>query len=414
MKSVTATAIAIAVSLATGPTQASEVDIDFVHPVQKDEKTRSGKGKPDFEEILPTMSFSGWPLTIELTMNDEEGIASNQGNLEPFFPSGQTGFVVFSDPDGCLNMDSGEWVGPVACEIDGELVLTSELPSDETYVEFTSDVDMQGAADFQGNFAVSDLHTGRQEITTNYMTKQIGPRTAAFEEVVDTNGNTSIVEIRDGFGNGADDDLTSLVLVARHGSGIAYQTNGIAKSPLELINLAGHAHAVTYELNNAKGKTSVNSHFLMSGYIVAPVVIADDCVGPADGSDCRIQWRIDGATDLVYADELVTDPIATPNAYPELVGTYVYEMSAMAVSGAAPSSVVDMNGDDAIDESDLELMGYDVIGDKESVRFKLFPGQRCFGGSGENTVFEDHDNNGIAEFGEVCPAGAGSLSKVPR
>ncbi|NNF51793.1 MAG: hypothetical protein HKN59_05075 [Gammaproteobacteria bacterium] len=363
-------------------------------------------------------SFSGWPLTIRMTMRNELGIASSQGNPgEPPFYSGKgkPAFVIFRDPDDCLAMDIGGWNFPVGdgCPPEGD----PPPPSDETYFAFIPDVDDIGLPTGAQGFSdridfLVDATSGRQKILGvdfDVMTPveyEVGARTSFFAA-------TPEEEIKDGYGYGADDDIPGLVILARHGPGIAYQPNGVARSPLELINLAGFINSVSYELSTPKNQVVVTAQMVVPPFLIAPVVVADDSYDDGSGTPA-VWWRIDGSPTEVPASTATEDVVSAFKGYPNLVDDQPYTISVMAVSGEAPDRVIDQNGDQQITPYDLRAMGYQVISRMKSVSVELFPGIACHGGSGENTAYADLDGDGVARLGDTCPAGSGSVSKPPR
>ncbi len=411
----------LAIALLAGPSAHSDpVEIRIVHPTGTPAKTKNAQ--PGEAVSGPYESFAGWPLSLELTMKGELGIASQGLGEPPVFPlAGDTGFIVFSDPDECLVLDwkpgdPGSWSipsGPTCFNEESELIITE---SDETYLEFTPDQDAVGVPDDAGNprriAALMEATSGRPIIApAGGFPAAIGPFTSDYAMVSDG----EYEEIVDGYGYGADDDVPGLVIVARHGPGIVYQDDGIAATPLQLRNLAGFTNVVTYELSNQNKRTTIQVRLLMPSYLVAPVVIADDAVSGPPGTP-PVLWRVDGSQQVLPAEEILGAPVQSTyeTGYPRLVGHESYVVSAMAVSGTAPDVIADMNGDEWIDHHDLELMGFNVLGRTEAVSFRIFPAQACHGGSGQNTVYADLDGNGSA-FGTInCPAGAGSISKPPR
>lgn len=365
---------------------------------------------------MPTQFQSGWPITIEMTMRNEEAIATLSG--PPYFPNrGATGYVIFSDPDGCIAMDSLAWPAPpVGCP-DAE-----RPPSDEVYVEFTPDIDDVGVPDSQGNQeridALVDAFSAGQELDSFDSPtgkSSIGPRTSVLEPIFDDDGNqTGSLEIVDGYGFGADDDIVGLVLVAQHGAGIVYESDGIVKMPLELNNLAGFTNSVSYELNNLSNQTTVSAHLVVPPRLLAPLVVADECVG--DISACQIQWRVDGAAERP-ADDILGEPAGTVEtsyrSYTSVFEDAVYKITAYVVSGVAPDSVVDMNGNNRIDRFDLRRMGYKVLGGRRDLYVRQVRGDPCNNGV-EQIIYNDFDGNGEANFPIVCPASPGGKSSPPR
>lgn len=400
--------------------QADYVDIEFENPEQK--KVQGGK-KKSTAEILPTLQFfSGFPLTIKLVMNDELGIATSAGG-PPFFPKrSNTGFVVFDDPDDNLCMDSPNWINFSCLEPDDSLT-----PSDETYVEFTLDVDDVGLDDTVGRddriAALIDATSGRQVITPEAGgdSSPIGASTSRFRtiynDVGDEIGNEEIV---DGYGNGADDDIPGLVLISEHGQGIVYEPDGSRPVQYEVVNLAGFVNSVGYTLNDPKIRTTITANLIVPSYLIAPVIIADECVGeignPPDFSLCESYYRVDGRDFVPAASIVGEDPISTfLIGFGEVMKETDFTVSAMVVNGVAPDTVLDLAAPfGVIDDYDLEAMGYTVLGSKESASFNLHPGPPCFGGPSQQIGYFHFDDNGISKFDDVCPAGSGSLTRPPR
>ncbi len=406
-------AVAIAISLLSFSTanasHLDDVEIRFDSPTQ----LKYWSWKERRFVTAPTLQpQSGWPLNITLTIRNELGIAIDNG-LPPFFPrKGQTGFVVFDDPDGCLAMDSVEWapVNDPCVDASG-----NQLPSDETFLEFTPDVDDIGLPDSWGNAdriaALVDATSGRQTLNPSGMEPtNIG----AFTSGVDSNG----IEVVDGYGNGADDDIPGLVLLTEHGQGIVYNTDGTLPATKELVNIAGFVNSVGYTLNNPFKRSTIKISMIVPRQLVAPVVIADECVGdPASTTDPCVNWySVDGA-DFVPAVDLVgfEPTTAFAEGYKPIFESTKYKVMAMVVSGTAPDTVQDLAAPyGEIDEADLEAMGYTVIGRKKTAEFDQYGSHHCYGLSGSNILYFDLDGNGIDRFGDVCPAGAGSLSRPPR
>lgn len=404
--------------------QADFVDIEFENPEQK--KVKGGK-KKSTAEILPTLQFfSGFPITIKLIMNDELGIATSDGG-PPYFPKrSNTGFVVFDDPDDNLCMDSPNWINFDCLAPDD-----SQIPSDETYVEFTLDVDDVGLDDTVGRAdridALVDATSGRQVITPEAGgdSSPIGASTSRLRTIYnDVGDEIGTEEIVDGYGNGADDDIPSLVLISEHGQGIVYNSDGSRPAQYEVVNLAGFVNSVGYTLNDPKVRTTITANLIVPSYLIAPVIVADECVGDiGDPSDpdlsvCESYYRVDGrdfapATSILESGE---EPISTfLNGFGELLEQTDFTVSAMVVNGVAPDTVLDLAAPfGEIDDDDLIAMGYTVLGSKKSASFNLYPGPPCFGGPSQQIGYADIDGNGISKFDDVCPAGSGSLTRPPR
>jgi len=413
MTKFTAALLAAALVIAPAITIADPVDIEFISPEMKKAKGKKPKGKKKNQaQSLPTLQYYlGWPLTIKLVMKDELGITTSH-NSAPFFPvRGQTGFVVFSDPDGCLSMDSPGWVS--GCD---------SLGSDELYVEFTPDVDDIGLPDDAGHLGLRTALVDSYSAGLSGFNTYIGAATSVMRDVYDENDNIDgQEEIVDGYGKGADDDIPGLVLVTQLGQGIVWNEDYTAKQPLELVNLAGYVNTVGYGLNDAKQRTFVMAQMIVPGSLFAPAVFYDTCYEtvvsiPPDEPNCELWWSIEGgAPEPVRPDDPGSNVTTVPKAeYYDVFSATEFTVSAFVVSGVGPDTVTDMDGSGTIDDADLELMGYHVLGSKKSVTFDQIAGDACFGPMANSLVFADLDGNGETGVDDVCGAGSGSLSKVPR
>jgi len=413
MRKFVATLLATALVIAPAITMADPVDIEFISPETKKVKGKKAKGrKKHHVQYLPTLQYYlGWPLTIKLVMKDELGITTSH-NSAPFFPvRGQTGFIVFSDPDGCLAMDSPGWIR--SCD---------SLGSDELYVEFTPDVDDIGLPDDAGHLGLRSLLVDSYSAGLTGLNTYIGAATGVMQNVYDANGDViGQEEIVDGYGRGADDDIPGLVLVTQLGQGIVWNEDYTAKQPLELVNLAGYVNTVSYGLNDAKQRTFVMAQMVVPGSLFAPAVFFDTCYETGesilpDESNCELWWSIEGgAPEPVHPDDPGSHVTGVPKGpYYGVFGDTEYTVSAFVVSGVGPDTVTDMDSSGTIDDVDLELMGYHVLGSKKSVTFDQIAGDACFGPMANSLIFADLDGNGITGVTDACGPGSGSLSKVPR
>jgi len=418
MRKFTAALLAAALVIAPAITMADPVDIEFVSPETTKVKGKKAKGKKKNQaQSLPTLQYYlGWPLTIKLVMKDELGITTSH-NSAPFFPvRGQAGFIVFSDPDECLAMDSPDWISN--CFDDGGL----ELPSDELYVEFTPDIDDIGLPDDAGHLGLRSALVDSYSAGLSGLNTYIGAATGVMRDVYDENGNIiGQEEIVDGYGKGADDDIPGLVLVTQLGQGIVWSEDYTAKQPLELVNLAGYVNTVGYGLNDAKQRTFVMAQMIVPGSLFAPAVFFDTCYETGvsilpDESNCELWWSVEGgAPEPVNPDDPGSNVTAIPKAeYYDVFSATEYTVSAFVVSGVGPDTVTDMDGSGTIDDADLELLGYHVLGSKKSVTFDQIAGDACFGPMANSLIFADLDGNGETGVTDACGPGSGSLTKVPR
>lgn len=207
-----------------------EVDIRFVN----------GDGREAL--IEPT---GGWPLTLSLEANESKLL----GVSWPFAGSGQRGFLVFEDPDGCLSWLTG-------CK---------DRPQDETWVEFTP-----------GLLPAPAGCTG----------KPIGPC-----------GESTL----DSCGYGPNPLLPGLVLIADAGPGVITDEHFERLSPHKVRNLAGFFHSVAYELKDSRSRTSILAHMNVPRDLLQPVVMIDEAVDDRC-EEKDILARVDGGPEVCLSD----------------------------------------------------------------------------------------------------------------
>lgn len=418
---------------------------------------------------LALLSESGWPITIRLDVElpppPEEGDPAPfpAYAVQPNFPVwGDWGFLIFDDPDGCLNPPAPSWQPQPTPECGVPDPLPSdwdfedwEVPeSDETYLEFWPDVDLAGAPDNAGNEdrqedLLDSNSSGGPEFnswsgagvltctpdTADPDCDQFGP---------DTGGETT-----DGYGIGANDDLPGLVVIAQYGIGNTYiEPDFEQTSPVGARNLAGLVNSVAYELsvleesravpprstppgegppggeppgppNNVTEFSRIWAHLNMPPGVVRHIIQYDACVGepifdpPGSTSfeECTGDdlWRVDGGP-------VETAPMnfERPDAASiDLLESTVFEIRAFLVAGQAPNELLDWTGDGIVDSGDAEAAGYTVLTNEDSIEFLQLSQLICFGG-GMNAVYFDLDGNGEAIVPIECGAGPGDLSRPPR
>jgi hypothetical protein len=354
---------------------------------------------PNKDPARPLQFSAGWPIVFKMTANQSLGIALN---IEPpEFPlENVTGYVIVSDQDGCLDLPP-PFVQGVPCQ-----------SSDDVYLEFTPDVDRAGMQDefIGGNpsgnpgrrLALADLAQSASPVFTAYgaAPTRVGPRTGD--------------QVDDGYGFGADDDLPGLVVLSANGNGLVLDADFNRPADGALRNLAGFLNWVSYELRAANGKTTVHAGMNVTQNLIAPLVLADDCVGTfADPNsafcDSLPRYRLNGSPLVLEApanSELIQ------NVYPPLANAISYRIRAFVVSGVAPSELGDEDGDGDVDAADATAAGYTVISDEESVTVRRYVAGTCAGEA--NYFFGDIDGNGRSSTFAVCPPGPGQIRQVPN
>jgi hypothetical protein len=409
--------LTLAGGLSVPPAQAQKLSTEVISP-------RLGLINPLLpSSLLPKVTSGGWPLTIRFTSNGEIGIGTA---FLPAFPEdGVTGFLIFTDPDGCPSFSPA--------------VITNtnspcfNAPVDETFFEFTNDTDLVGVPDRAGNSfrqaALADTFGGGQpsmlvfnEVTgMNSSLQAYGPFTSApnstdtpVQRCVSRFGVTDLactsdadctgpfavtcetvpLEV-DGQGWGADDDAPGVVLLSNTGPGVVLDQNfNFPAGPRQLRNLAGFLTSVAWEMNDSLKHSDVVLHMNVPNGLFKPVVQVDTCVGIVSNGVCPDGqlYRVDGA------------PLTTSIAN---LGDKVTTLRIFVVNGTAPSVLSDGDGNGVVDSKDAVLAGYSLISRETTVRFRTFSQDEIPG------FVVDLDGNHEAPVPPL-PAGGGQVTPIPR
>jgi len=399
---------------------------------------------------LALLSESGWPISIKLNVELPADETYPAFAVQPDFPvRGSWGFLIFDDPDGCLNPPAPGWLiipSPGVCGAPDPVPEDwTPPPSDETYLEFWTDVDMAGVEDFAGNEQrqrdlMDGFGGGGPEFDSwDENTNAVMPCTPrAFDPNCDKFGPYTGDDESDGFGIGADDDIPGLVVIAEFGIGKTYdEPNFDPTYPHAARNLAGLVNSVSYDLSDLekdkkpKGKPGPHpggvseyvriwAHMNMLNLVARNVIQYDACVGNINYDDPPYEdsvvscdgdelWRIDGGP-------IQTSPMnfeRPDGASIALLESTVFEIRAFLVAGQAPNVLEDENHDGKVDSADAVEAGYTLLSNEDSIEFLQLSQLICFGGGG-NAVYMDLDGNGAAIVPIVCGTGPGDLGRPPR
>jgi len=357
---------------------------------------------------LPLMFSSGWPMVLRAVATPSAlGIALNF-TPDDFPTAGDTAYVVFEDPDGCLRL-------PPPFFADQQDPNCAGKPSDETYMEFTNDIDQVGVDDAAGNPALRAA-LGDPTQTGEPVFSDLELSSSGLVPVQTSVGPTTGGNVADGIGYGASDDWPSLVLLSPRGVGLVLDADLNAPPIRTQRNLAGFLNWVSYELKNPIGATVVSGGMMVPYGLIAPIVKVDECVGAQVTPgicDQPLRYRMDGGP---IQNAAPGQQPFFPEAflYMDLFNALQYELRAFVVSGIAPSKLADMNGNGTVTAADATLAGYKVISNEAVIRLRQFHGDVCGGASLDNRLRADFDGNGLAFTTFVCPAGPGQIKKPPQ
>jgi hypothetical protein len=398
---------------------------------------------------LALLSESGWPLTIKMVIDFPEGEEFPAYAIQPNFPvKGDWGFLIFDDPDGCLNPPAPSWQLQPSLECGVPETLPPDWDwddytppeSDEIYMEFWPDVDMAGSMDHSGNAdRRADLLDSAGSRGPEFQIWDAGVCDPGTDDADCIRmGPPTGGEISDGFGFGADDDIPGLVVIAEYGVGRVFDEPDFELSdPVGAVNLAGLVNSVAYDLSDlhkessktkgAKGKPTVTiteqarvwAHINMPHGVVRHLLQYDACTGTVtwqppdntspDSCDGNDLWRIDGG------------PVEEPPiifgrgdaASVALLEADSYTLRVFLVAGQAPNRLIDEDDDGDVDSADAVAAGYILLSNEDSITLLQLSQQLCWGG-GSGVLAWDLDGNGAVDVPIVCPAGPGELDRPPR
>jgi hypothetical protein len=397
---------------------------------------------PNSNGGLALLSESGWPLTIKMIIDLPEGEVFPAYAVQPNFPTTRdVGFLIFNDPDECLNPPVPGWQALATPECGVPSPLPDEwvwedwvVPdSDEDYLEFWPDVDIAGAEDNRGNADrradLIDSAGGRGPEFQAWNTDVCVPGTGDADCL--RMGPQTGEEIVDGYGFGADDDITGLVVIAEYGVGRVFNEPDFELSdPVGAVNLAGLVNSVSYDLsdlqktnsktNGKKGKptvtiteqSSVWAHINMPIDVVRHLIQYDACTGERpDENTCEGNdlWRVDGGP----VEEPPMKYSRGDAASIDLLEASTFTLKVFLVAGIAPSRLFDEDEDGDVDSADASAAGYTLLSNEDSISLLQLSQSLCFGGGGGVIVW-DLDENGEVIVPIVCPAGPGDLGRAPR
>jgi hypothetical protein len=388
---------------------------------------------------------TGWALTLHMTASENRMIGIGKEVYPPFFPgldilgNGDDGWLVFEDPDGCPSFYGIGWqeavyldavcgggslefpdchpepLSPYPCPPEADLDDLEAWPFDETWLQFRPGVGVPDPSptNEEARPNVWEYDGGVWRIT------EVGPLLGSEDDLIRY---------------GRSDLLPGLVVLADHGpallttilnplysqppytlpwagSGPTLSTFFDSPAPLQAWNLGGHFNSLGYTLlanENAWpgwGRTTLTTQLVAQKELFSPVALVDRDISEPFIDDYGVEcqsghsaYRLDGGPLTC-----VQWPI---NTMDEIFNDTLVTLRIFVVSGEAPDTITDMDGDGVLDKDDVEAMGFDLITKQKTVRFHLYHQLYC--------GYEyDFDGDGQASPC-VYGARAGGVTGVPR
>lgn len=337
-------------------------------------RRRDGITTFDYKNRGGLLTTTQWPLIMRL----ESGSAL--AFVKEFFNKQNREALVLRDPDDCLVLTSliDDIAGLNKMEFDANCV---GLAEDETYLEVQTEkfdtfelVDNKNTGNDSIQKRLIDNECGDQPETRNVAClrmedgklKPVGPKTGGQES--------------DGYGYGADDDASGMVVMFDIGGARVFDPITFEQNPYVLRNMAGLINTVSEELLTGGRKTAITmTTHTLAGY-AEPIAIFDFSVTDSKYAGYNALVRIDSGPIIPFNYE--SDfPFDNNNSKSEfnpfydeiLAKIYPIEatLRAVAVSGEAPDFIDDMNYDGKFTAADVELAGYTLISNEIKTKLTL-------------------------------------------
>lgn len=315
-----------------------------------------------------------WPLTLRAEARRAIGFIQE-------FDTGQNReALILDDPDECLNVASlfADMASPIPsfdANCSGEL-------EDETYLQVQPerfDIFEEPDNSNDGNDAI------RARLIDDSCTSAT-PRNVAC--LVKSNGNGFDLlgpktgnDIPDGYGYGADDDNSGLVLMADVGGARVFDAQSFDLTAGIIRNMAGLITTVSTELKTGRNKVAVTSSFHAIGGLIEPLAVFDFSLNQLDPqyAGFNAAYRVDSGPVVPFnytgqfpqfaADANVNNPFYAQlleKVYPSRV-----TVRAVLVQGEAPDYIEDLDGDGKYTASDVAAMGYTLISNQVEINLNF-------------------------------------------
>lgn len=322
------------------------------------------------------LATTQWPLQFRIESDSAVGFVAKRAIDD------EREALVLTDPDGCLNLNSlvddlmlTTFDFECAGTIEDELYVEVQTEKHDTFGEFDNGttgnsairarlVDDEASAPSPRNTPYLKLFNGK--------TQAVGPKTGGRPDPAVTKPDEL-----DGYGYGADDDLSSLVIMADVGGARVFDTS-FNLTPGVLRNLAGFVNTVSAVDLNGQDNTTVTAYMHVLAGVFEPIALIDTAVSDPSLDGFEYALRVDsGPVTGINLDEPIP-PVAesgSANAfYDELLSQYYpvqVQIRAVVVNGEAPDYIYDLNGDGKYTARDVVLAGYELVTNEVSVGLTL-------------------------------------------
>jgi len=375
-----------------------------------------GAEDPDYPMLV---AEGGWPLTIELSLNETLGLWYLGTDPYPAFPtplteinsiqSGAIGIVLFSNPDGIVNPEDPQPKSP------------------EYYcLSFLEDY-----------FGTADTRSFRKELLSQVNHR--GCPAKLFEDqhlyfALGTDVGAAAIDWPAAYGypglsypptdepqppSGMSPRIPGLMILSDSGIGNLYRKDGYQsyglKSPRVARNLAAYINSAGYFMRNSQGKTVIAASWIAPKHIISPYIQRDSnyggrCNPPVDEGSFETALRINGGPIQIIEESTDSDSLYSFSRQSflsdYLLQNYQSKLRIFVINGPAPNELMDSNNDGVVDSQDAVVDGYELLSEEKSISLRT-----VFVGYWGNYV--DLDRNGCTGP-LVLPAGAGGLGRIPQ
>jgi hypothetical protein len=366
--------------------------------------------------VVSLQTAGSWPLTIRMLANRPLGVATVM--IPDPFPTGtQRAFIVVTDPDGCFSQTLAQLQGSEAACPGG---------ADETFLEFAPDINLPGVQK-QGAYEDDPLppcstppcpaagEYSKQLPLGEAQTVPAWDSSTLGNTATRTTGPATGGSVKDNYGYGASPNVPGLVILSDKGVGNVWENDvvgGVLKgvrlvSPRVARNLAGFVNVVSWTLNDriapTPGRTGVTAHMKVPFALFRPVTLADfdpiDTNGDGVKDFTREAWRIDGGP--------LTIGTSTTTLL-SVLNKHVTTLRVFVVSGQAPDTLADMDGNGVVDIRDAEIADLPLLSRETVVRLQTYNQDVAAG----YAVLFDFFGDGLTP--PPAPAGPGGIRDIPR